>query len=51
MSYRKPRERHLMSVVSVFSCGERYATCQEPGCRHVRRARWARPLIHNGRKP
>jgi hypothetical protein len=50
MSDRKPREYHLMSIQPLVN-GERYVTCHEPGCRRVRRAWWAKPLIHNGRKP
>lgn len=50
MSYRKPREWHGLNILPILM-GSRYAVCARPGCSRVRRAWWAKPLIHKGRKP
>lgn len=46
MSARRPHVPHFLPIT-----GDRYSACLMPGCRRVRRAYWAKPIIHNGRKP
>jgi hypothetical protein len=50
MSYKPKREGHWNNVTGLFT-GDRYVTCDIPGCMRVLRAKWhLKPLIHKGRK-